>query len=228
MLGYPLEDTFHKDSYIAIGKNNPMIRSLNWNDKAKEIFAGNNRWWFNADGSPTGRPIRMLSMLIKSELAEAMEGERKNLNDDHLPMFKMFDVELADTLIRVLDFGAGLGYKIDPAELGQYDFDEDIDYLNYPPEMQSNKIVALDCLTDSVSTVVMWVLSNPTDFGTDGEETQRYYIEEGLSILVASILNVAYVNKIDLIQIMEAKLEYNRNRADHKPENRAKEGGKAF
>ncbi|XUM19805.1 hypothetical protein ACRAVF_19255 [Bradyrhizobium oligotrophicum S58] len=38
-------------------------------------------------------------MLIVSEIAEAMEGERKSLMDDHLPHRKMVEVELADTLI---------------------------------------------------------------------------------------------------------------------------------
>ena len=42
-------------------------------------------------------------MLITSEIAEAMEGARKDLMDDHLPHRKMFEVELADALIRILD-----------------------------------------------------------------------------------------------------------------------------
>lgn len=42
-------------------------------------------------------------MLITSEVAEAMEGARKDLYDDHLPHRKMFEVELADALIRICD-----------------------------------------------------------------------------------------------------------------------------
>lgn len=41
--------------------------------------------------------------LIHSEISEAMEGLRKNLNDDHLPHRKMVEVELADALIRIFD-----------------------------------------------------------------------------------------------------------------------------
>ena len=37
-------------------------------------------------------------MLIVSEIAEAMEGERKDLMDDKLPHRKMAEVELADAL----------------------------------------------------------------------------------------------------------------------------------
>jgi len=42
-------------------------------------------------------------MLIVSEIAEAMEGDRKGLMDEHLPHRKMFEVELADAVIRIFD-----------------------------------------------------------------------------------------------------------------------------
>lgn len=42
-------------------------------------------------------------MLIVSEVSEAMEGDRKDLMDDHLPHRKMFEVELADAVIRIFD-----------------------------------------------------------------------------------------------------------------------------
>lgn len=41
--------------------------------------------------------------LIHSEVSEAMEGYRKGLNDDHLSERKMFEVELADAVIRIFD-----------------------------------------------------------------------------------------------------------------------------
>lgn len=43
-------------------------------------------------------------MLIVSEIAEAMEGDRKNLMDDHLKHRPMLEVELADALIRIYHF----------------------------------------------------------------------------------------------------------------------------
>jgi len=49
------------------------------------------------------RPIPALLMLVVSEVAEAMEGDRKNLMDDKLPHRSMFEVELADVIIRILD-----------------------------------------------------------------------------------------------------------------------------
>lgn len=45
--------------------------------------------------------------LIHSEISEAMEADRKNLNDDKLPLRKGLEVELADAVIRIFDL-AGL------------------------------------------------------------------------------------------------------------------------
>lgn len=50
--------------------------------------------------------------LIHSEVSEALEGLRKDINDDHLPNRKMVEVELADAVIRILDFAGLKGYDI--------------------------------------------------------------------------------------------------------------------
>lgn len=50
--------------------------------------------------------------LIHSELSEAMEGERKGLMDDHLPERPMAEVEMADTVIRIMDYCGRWGYDI--------------------------------------------------------------------------------------------------------------------
>lgn len=49
------------------------------------------------------REVGTCLMLIVSEIAEAMEGDRKGLMDDHLPDRSMLEVELADAIIRILD-----------------------------------------------------------------------------------------------------------------------------
>jgi len=41
--------------------------------------------------------------LIHSEISEAFEAYRKDLNDDHLPARKGVEVELADAVIRIFD-----------------------------------------------------------------------------------------------------------------------------
>lgn len=65
-------------------------------------------WWDDM----TERDIPRLLMLCVSELAEAMEGDRKNLMDDHLPHRKMLEVELADCLIRIFDMAGGLNLDV--------------------------------------------------------------------------------------------------------------------
>ena len=65
-------------------------------------------WWSEA----TERDVPRLLMLCVSELSEAMEGHRKDLMDDHLPTRKMFEVELADAIIRIFDMAGGLNLDV--------------------------------------------------------------------------------------------------------------------
>lgn len=64
------------------------------------------------------RNVGELLMLAVSELAEAMEGHRKGKMDDKLPHRPMFEVEVADCLIRIFDLAAGLR---NPKTGGRYD-----------------------------------------------------------------------------------------------------------
>lgn len=69
-------------------------------------------WWHDKQGQPLERNTGEILMLMVSELAEAMEGDRKNLQDDKLPQYRMFDVELADTIIRIFDCVGAAGIPI--------------------------------------------------------------------------------------------------------------------
>lgn len=74
------------------------------NTLAVNIHTLNKTWWYDpATGYPINRNTGELLMLIVSELSEAMEGHRKNLPDDKLPHRSAFEVELADTFIRLMD-----------------------------------------------------------------------------------------------------------------------------
>lgn len=61
-------------------------------------------------------------MLMVSEIAEAMEGERKNLMDDHLPHRLMAEVELADALIRICDYAGRWGYDLGGAVVEKLEY----------------------------------------------------------------------------------------------------------
>jgi NTP pyrophosphatase (non-canonical NTP hydrolase) len=86
------------------------------NDYAADCHAANAKWWRNpTTGEPVDRNKGELLMLIVSEVAEAMEGERKDLQDDKLPHRKMAEVELADALIRIFDYAGAFGYDLEGA-----------------------------------------------------------------------------------------------------------------
>ncbi|CAB4159252.1 NTP-PPase_u5 domain containing protein [uncultured Caudovirales phage] len=50
--------------------------------------------------------------LIHSEVSEALEGIRKNKQDEHLPHRKSVEVELADAVIRIADLAGALGLDL--------------------------------------------------------------------------------------------------------------------
>ncbi|WP_416052801.1 hypothetical protein [Cupriavidus basilensis] len=72
-------------------------------------------WWTDLK---TGADLRTENnvpeklMLIVSEVAEGMEGHRKNLADDKLPHRPMIEVELADAVIRIFDLAGAKGYDV--------------------------------------------------------------------------------------------------------------------
>lgn len=75
-------------------------------------------WWHDKqghhllDGQHAQFVIGTKLMLTVTELAEGMEGARKNLMDDKLPHRPMLEVELADALIRICDLAGAMGYDL--------------------------------------------------------------------------------------------------------------------
>lgn len=75
-------------------------------------------WWIDPKtGLIKERNVGEMLMLCVSELAGAMEGHRKGLMDDKLPHRPMFEVELADLLIRVFDIAASHAFDLHGAFL---------------------------------------------------------------------------------------------------------------
>lgn len=146
-------------------------------------------------------------MLTITELAEACEGDRKNLMDDKVTHRKMLEVELADTMIRALDLGGHLEYEI-PKNLEVsiqnvlYVFNE---YSDMPIPAHLMSICHMVC---KLAAVV----------------NERNYTE-----LIGVIHATCEYLNLDLKGAIEDKRKYNAERADHKRENRQGEvGQKAY
>lgn len=83
--------------------------------KAKDLIdhchsaAVNAGWWHDIkSGEPLPANVPTKLMLIVSEVAEAMEADRKGLMDDKLPHRNGVEVELADAVIRIFDLAGKL------------------------------------------------------------------------------------------------------------------------
>lgn len=87
------------------------------NKLAEDIHGDNVKagWWTDlatGESIVETRNVPEMLMLIVSEVAEAMEGHRKNLMDDKLPHRPMLEVELADAIIRIMDLCGAKGFDI--------------------------------------------------------------------------------------------------------------------
>lgn len=76
-------------------------------------------WW---DRDKTWETVPRCLMLIVSEIAEAMEGDRTNLMDDKLPHRKMLEVELADAMIRIADLAGAYNLDLGGAIVEKMEF----------------------------------------------------------------------------------------------------------
>lgn len=177
---------------------------MNYNEMAQKIYAQNKAvgWWDNPD-----RCLFECLQLVSTEVAEATEAERKDLMDDHLPHRKGGEVELADALIRVLDLGGRLGLEYEhPGPLSRPYGQKSVGALH----LAINRAVVQ--LADAFTV-----------------EGRRVGLAKYLwSRLVDEIVALGQEMGYDVMGALYEKLEYNAKRADHKRENRAKPGGKAF
>lgn len=144
--------------------------------------------------------------LISTEVAEATEGERKNLMDDKLPHRKMGEVELADVLIRTLDLMGYLKLTVDDETLSNLIADQ--------PRMFKGHSAPRLHLIINIAIV--------------GIARTMDMVSEKFHTLLFVTLQAGHVLGYDIIAAAKEKHVFNKSRADHKRSNRAQENGKKF
>lgn len=121
--GVPVSDSFpvegfSADDHAACYESDLEMLAEALDNGAIAIHAASVRagWWSDpATGKPIKRNVFEMLALIHSEISEALEGHRKGLRDDKLPQYPMLAVELADTVIRILDLAGAM--EIDLGEI---------------------------------------------------------------------------------------------------------------
>jgi NTP pyrophosphatase (non-canonical NTP hydrolase) len=63
-----------------------------------------------------------LIALMHSELSEALEADRKDLRSDHIPAFTGVEEELADCIIRILDFSGAFKLRLGEAIIAKLQY----------------------------------------------------------------------------------------------------------
>jgi len=178
------------------------MKSINY--LAGEVFEQNKAvgWWDDMD-----RCIYQTLQLVSTEIAEATEGERKNLMDDHIPTRKMGEVELADALIRLLDLAGRYAWAFREVMVQHRLIDENSSI--------GRQHFAINMALVNLGSAIY-------------EDRHHDQIERAYSIVVQTILYAGHLSGYDVMSALAEKLEYNKTRADHKRENRKAENGKKF
>jgi hypothetical protein len=174
---------------------------------AKAVHADHAKWWQDPKtGQRIDRNKGELRALIASELSEALEGERKSLMDDHLPHRKMAEVEMADAVIRILDYAGGFAIP-----------------LSLPRQIPER-------LSDNRAEAIWQIHTELVLFGIYSSKEDVKLEEVGCGLGTVLCFIIAYCSKFgyDLQGAIEEKRAYNLKRADHTHAARLAPGGKAF
>jgi hypothetical protein len=151
---------------------------LNLQDEIFKINEANGFWEMGVENRSFAQHIS----LVHSEISEAVEADRKDLNDDKLTEYLGRDVELADTAIRILDWTGANKW----AYTTQYAEEYYVDYADF-----SEFAAELHLLVSS------WYATDNVAWGF---------------IVLDEIVKYVNDNDIPFMEIIEKKLQKNRER----------------
>lgn len=159
-------------------------------------------------------------MLAVTELDEAIDAHDQGIADDKLPHRRGLDVELADCAIRLFDTIGAEQRRGGKQPLVTYNkvhgtISVEAFVRDYRNERRGMHGDILRIVGD---------LSKALDEGYRREKVSvaRFHLTAALLRIIA----LCEIEDIPLFDIIAEKREFNRNRADHKIENRLKDGGK--
>jgi hypothetical protein len=177
---------------------------------ALDFHASNQRWWTDLHtGEKITRNMGEMIMIVTSEIAEAMEGKRKDLMDDHLPHRKMAEVELADAIIRIADIVGSMGRAASTM------FERRLDYIKGETFVPENKGEALNRICNPLAAI--------------SPNSKRYeFTVNKFARVWHRIERYAAKHGYDLWGAVFEKMDYNTTRKDHTPEARKAANGKKF
>lgn len=177
----------------------------------------NGGWWTDLKTGESQLGKRDFIQLVALAIGETYEAIRDGwAPDEKLPHRKAFEVEMADALVRIGDLSGGLSISWERFSEGLRDAElTRFIPLGFDPAKPVHQALAI--------TAVNLHLTMAIEYARKGDDMKR---DAEVCKAVWTICALHDAASLDIIGAALEKVAYNSTREDHKPENRAAEGGK--
>lgn len=193
----------------------------------KNVEAG---WWTNLEtGEPLKRDMGNMLALCISELAEVPETGIYSVMDDHLPDRTMFVTELADFCIRGFDIAGNRQMTLETkvafpiASLLPVVMTEGVRFNTHFFHEDSCDLYLMKIIRN-----VSRALEAHRKKDRMNSAGKYFEFDFYLMLAIVQVFDLAAIAQVDLVRAIMAKVDYNAQRADHKPENRKGSEGKLY